>query len=365
MDNTGGKVALASIIGFVTWRSLNDSSRRHIIQLFDEFAKALAEHQKTTHSRNIPRIARSRQIEIPAIPQGNHQEPDWAAILDNFKLPAKPPGSKTEYPLADQPQAEPDARWHDVIVPPAVVLIIGKRGSGKSAHAYRLLELFRYNSSPYVVGVPSNARRLLPEWIGLVPSLEELPTKSIAIVDEAYVKFHARRSMAEENTAMSQLLNLSRQRQQTIIFVSQEARQVDRNVTSSANVVIFKDLGMMQPEFDRRELRGIAIQAKEAFMMKGRDKRPWSYVYSPDADFIGLLDIGLPSFWKPSLSRLFATDTDQAKHRIAKRMTPHERVLKAKDLRAQGASYSQIARALGVSKSTIVNYIKDYPYLRR
>ena len=88
----------------------------------------------------------------------------------------------------------------------------------------------------------------------MAATLEDVPPKSIALVDEAYIPFHARSSMAAEAKAMSQALNLSRQREQTIIFISQEARQVDRNITSSASVVVFKDLGMLQLEFDRPEL---------------------------------------------------------------------------------------------------------------
>ncbi|MCH7487778.1 MAG: helix-turn-helix domain-containing protein [Proteobacteria bacterium] len=35
---------------------------------------------------------------------------------------------------------------------------------------------------------------------------------------------------------------------------------------------------------------------------------------------------------------------------------------RARELRAAGLSYSAIARELGVSKSTVVNYLKGYPY---
>ena len=363
MDNIGGKAALASLIGIVTWRSLSDSSKRHILQMFDEFAKALAERPKMSPQKQVtPRVVHTRQIEIGASTHANSLELDWAAIFDTLKLPEASSVAKAKAQLAEPSHVEPDARWRDVIVPPAVVLIMGKRGSGKSSLAYRLLELFRYHSTPYVVGVPSNARGLLPDWIGTVSSLDELPTKSIALVDEAYIQFHARRSMADQNRAMSQLLNLSRQRQQTIIFVSQESRQVDRNVASSANVVIFKDPGMLQPEFERPEIRRIAFQAQEALASKGKHKKRWSYVYSPDADFVGLLENNLPSFWKPSLSRLFAAESDQAEISHVKRMNSHERAEKAKEMRGRGASYSVIARALGVSKSTVVNYLKDYPY---
>ena len=56
---------------------------------------------------------------------------------------------------------ELDARWREVVVPTAVTLMLGKRGSGKSALAYWLLELFRYRLSPYVVSAPAQAGKLL------------------------------------------------------------------------------------------------------------------------------------------------------------------------------------------------------------
>ena len=132
---------------------------------------------------------------------------------------------------------EPDAEWRRFIVHPSVVLILGKRGIGKTALGYRLLELFRYGPRPYVVGVPASAQKDLPDWIGIAPSLEEVPPNSIALVDEAYLAYHARGSMATQSKAMSQNINLSRQREQTIIFVSQEARQVDKNIASSAKTL--------------------------------------------------------------------------------------------------------------------------------
>ena len=257
---------------------------------------------------------------------------------------------------------EPDARWREVVVPPAVILMLGKRDSGKSALAYRQLELFRYRLSPYVVGAPAQAGKLLPEWIGTVPTLEDLPPDSIALVDEAYLHYHARRSMAQESAAMSQQLNLSRQRNQTLIFVSQEARQVDRNIASSASVVVFKEMGMLQPEFDRPELRKLVAEARDALAGVGKDKRRWAYVYSPDADYLGLLESQLPSFWKPSLSRLFAEGPASSSQRTVGKMTPQEKAARAQELRAKGYSYSQIMKDLGVSKATVVNYLKNYPY---
>jgi hypothetical protein len=146
------------------------------------------------------------------------------------------------------------------------------------------------------VGSPTEGRKLLPDWIRTVQGLDDIPVKSIALVDEAYLRYHSKESLSPASREMSRILNLSRQRDQTFIFVTQEARQVDKNIASSANVVVFKDLGMLQLEFDRPELNRIANQAKQAFTGVSGDMRRWSYIYSPDAAFMDLLENSLPSF---------------------------------------------------------------------
>ena len=166
-----------------------------------------------------------------------------------------------------------DQEWLDVIVHPSVVIIVGKRGSGKSALGYRLLELSRFRANPYVVGVPEEGQRFLPNWLGVIQDLADAPPKSIVLIDEAYIQYHARESQKAQSKEMSRILNLSRQREQTLIFVTPEARQVDRNIVRSANVVIFKDLGILQLEFDRSELNKLASEARQAFQKVEGDKR--------------------------------------------------------------------------------------------
>jgi hypothetical protein len=258
--------------------------------------------------------------------------------------------------------AEVDSRWREIIIHPSVVLLLGKRGSGKSALGYRLLELFRYGLTPYVLGVPTEGRKLLPDWIGTAQGLDEIPVKSIVLVDEAYLLYHARESLAAHSRQMSRILNLSRQRGQTIIFVTQEARQIDRNISSSANVVVFKDLGMLQLEYDRPELSRIANNAKQAFARVAGDRRKWSYVYSPECDFMDLLENTLPSFWSGGLSRIFGAGAEPSHLQLPKPLTVEQRIQKAKELHQKGLSYGTIAKTLNVTKGTAFNYVKDYPY---
>ena len=73
-------------------------------------------------------------------------------------------------PVPD-PQTVEAGNWLKLIHHPSVIVILGGRGKGKSALGYRLLEYLRWTASPYVVGLPENARKLLPDWVGLAARL--------------------------------------------------------------------------------------------------------------------------------------------------------------------------------------------------
>lgn len=261
-------------------------------------------------------------------------------------------------------EGEEERKWRKVIIHPSVVLILGKRGSGKSALGYYLLMLLHTAYPTYLVGVSETAQHLLPDWIGIVSDLQMLPPKSVALVDEAYLHYHARQSNTDASIVMSKLLNLSRQKSQTIIFISQEARQLDRNIVSSADVIVFKDLGILQTDFDRRELNRIVLQAKQVFDSSKGDRRSWNYVYSPNADFIGPLKNTLPSFWSKKLSNIFANNMGENESAIkpARNMTLDDRIKLAKELCRNNHSMGQIAGILNVSKGTVYNYLNNYPY---
>lgn len=258
----------------------------------------------------------------------------------------------------------PDAEWNLILRHPGVAYIVGKRGSGKSALGYRLLELLRNRAAPYVVGLPAIARTLLPDWVGCADRLEDVPAKAVALIDEAYLDYHARDSMSAKGRTIGELVNLSRQREQSLIFIVQEARQLDVNVISQADVIAIKELSELSKEFERRELRRFTDKARIAFAVTAGNKQPLTWVYSEAAGEVGLVKNELASFWKPGLSRAFVGDSpDQPVKPLLPRKgakTPREvMVMRAKALRKQGFSYGEIATQLGIGKTTASDYVNE------
>jgi hypothetical protein len=286
-------------------------------------------------------------------------------FLDNWSpwdVPHKPNSELTSSKHPDMSLLE-TGRWLNISKHPSVILIVGRRDSGKSALGYKLLEYLRWKGQPYVVGLPQKARKSLPDWIGVIPLLEDIPPKSIVLVDESYNLFHSRASAPERARILSNLINLSRHRAQTLIFVTQEARQIDKNIASSADIIIFKNPGIFQPEFERKELREIAEEAKRLFAaINNKDRNRWAYIYAPSSDFVGMMENSLPGFWTTGLSKAYADSTPNNETVIPKRMPLEQKKKKAKELYYSGWSYSQIAKYFGVSKSTVYNWIHDYPY---
>ena len=125
-------------------------------------------------------------------------------------------------------------------------------------------------------------------------------------MDEAYLQLHARNSMSVEGRSIGTIVNLSRQRGKSLIFVVQEARQLDVNVISQADVIAVKELSQISREFERRELRSLTDKARAEFSLINGDRRRWTWVYSEKADFTGMAENQLASFWRLALSQAFA-----------------------------------------------------------
>ncbi len=277
-------------------------------------------------------------------------------IIKSTPLASVASRSQVTYPSAITIDSD-KIKWLEVIKHPCRITILGAPGTGKSALAHYLMEILHWKLPTYIVGFPKNKEYLLPPWLGIVKDLDSILLGSVNLIDEAYLLYSSRESLKNDSKSMSKALGLFRQRQCTLIFVGQESRLIDRNIISSTDVLIFKDPGFLQVGFDRPELRRILCRVREEFNRINKDKRTWAYVYSPW--FEGLLRCYLPSYWSNNVSRAYAYQDTDSDGRIAKLAIREEKKKMAQEIYATGRySYKMIAKILGCSKATVINWVK-------
>lgn len=161
-------------------------------------------------------------------------------------------------------------RWEDILVEPFVALILGQRGSGKTALGHRLLELYGEDTDrqAYILGFPQHLEDQLPEWIDVLsPDIEreEWPEDSVVLVHEAHQLLHARRSQDSANIEIDELVTVSRHRNSVVIFETQQSQRLDRNSVTSVDAVIFREPALLQADFERKAMRKIVKEAEEVF----------------------------------------------------------------------------------------------------
>ena len=276
-----------------------------------------------------------KSITLPEVTRKNEQKDRTLTLPDA----PEPKLGKLISPPAEV--GNPDFRWLDLIAHPSTVLTLGGRGSGKTAWGFRLLEIFKNKLAPYVIALQKQCEGLLLDWIGISNSLEEVPPGSISLVDEAYLTSHARDWVKVESREICRLLNLSRQQKKSMLSISQQSRHLNLDIVSSANVIVVKNPGMLHPSFERPELRKIMAEAKLAFDSIKGNTQAWSYVYSLDASFSGLVENSLPSFWSNKLSNMYGYgyQKEKAADRFPTSMREEEKMRKAKELHQAGWSY--------------------------
>lgn len=182
-----------------------------------------------------------------------------------------------------------------------ILLILGKRGSGKTAFGMKLAELFHIETKKnvYTLGYESAE---LPAWLKKVDSIDDIPNNSIALLDEGAVFFSSRESMKNPNKALSKLMAIARHKNLTLLLITQNSGLIDVNVLRLADTILLKEPSLLQSKFERKAIKEMYEKVEPFFKDKQNKK---AYVYVWDDDFEGMLKSGLPSFWTDDISNSF------------------------------------------------------------
>ena len=180
-------------------------------------------------------------------------------------------------------------------------LILGSRGSGKSALGMRILEnvVAKTGRHAYCMGF---RREDLPGWIGPVESLDEVKNNSFLLVDEGGIKFSSRSAMSSANKLLSELLLISRHKDLNVLFITQNSSNIEVNAIRQSDYLLLKTPSLLQLDFERKAIRDIYGRVKEGFR-KHQTERGLAYIYSDSC--AGFASNRLPSFWSESVSKSF------------------------------------------------------------
>lgn len=178
-------------------------------------------------------------------------------------------------------------------------IILGSRGSGKTAFGVRLLENIYFKKKKECFAMGFNEKDL-PFWINSIEKIEDIKNNSLVLIDEGGILFNSRSSMTNANKLLSELILISRHKNISILFISQNSSNLDVNILRQADFLILKQPALLQKDFERKIIQKI-YQENENDFKNFKDKKGLTLIYSDQ--FKGFVNNSLPSFWKESISK--------------------------------------------------------------
>lgn len=206
---------------------------------------------------------------------------------------------------------------------PACYIVMGERGGGKSAMAHQVVsDYHQHKDVPaclHLPGIPDKARKriqkMLPTWFRVTTRRSQWPEHCIVVYDEAAQTAHARRSQSGQAVELDDLLGITRQRDQTILFIAHHSRKLDINVIHEVNGIIWKRPTYAHQMWERSELADFSMRAYDFFQTKlgplphtkARRRKAMEAGLMLDLDDFRLCQFtnSLPSWWTEDLSCVF------------------------------------------------------------
>lgn len=180
-------------------------------------------------------------------------------------------------------------------------VILGARGSGKTAFGIKLLENFhaKHKKKCYAIGFHEDE---MPSWIKVVSNVSEVGNDAFVLVDEGGVLFSSRESMSSANKILSELILIARHKNLSILFISQNSSNLEVNILRQADFLALKPSSLLQKEFERKIIQKMYDSASEDFI-KFKSDPGLTYIYGDS--FKGFISNKLPSFWGNKISKSF------------------------------------------------------------
>jgi len=183
-------------------------------------------------------------------------------------------------------------------------LVLGARGSGKSALGMRVLEnvAFKKTRPVYAMGFEQSA---LPAWIVCTQELADIPNGAFVLVDEGGIAFSSRQAMSNANKLLSSLILIARHKDLSVLFISQNSANLEINAIRQADYLLLRKPSLLQMDFERKKIGEIYGGIAAGFDNLPEKGQYATYVYSDE--FKGFAANQLPSFWSQKASKPYSS----------------------------------------------------------
>ena len=167
----------------------------------------------------------------------------------------------------------------------AVILILGKRESGKTVLSHRLAEFL---GRPTYAVTPSQHPL---SWIKKIEldEIEEVPPNSTILLDDVPVYMSSRDYSSVSVRAIEKLIPVARHKKIMLIFISQTSGFADRWVMD-ADAIFLKQCSILYADIERPAVKKLMDKAVPHFEGKSED---WikKHVYLVTDSWEGLLEV--------------------------------------------------------------------------
>ncbi len=182
-----------------------------------------------------------------------------------------------------------------------ILAIAGRRGSGKSVLGFRIMENIHAKTrrNCFALGVKQS---VLPSWIASIGEISQVTNSGVVLVDEGAIAFGSRESMSKKNRSLGDLLAIARHKDLTLIFITQNTGMIDKNVLNLCDTILLKEGSLLQEKMERSVMKDLYVTANNALStIPAPSRKPYCYIF--DAEFEGLVQASLPSFWSTKVSK--------------------------------------------------------------
>ena len=193
-------------------------------------------------------------------------------------------------------------KWSNIADHPAVYLILGDVGEGKTVTACSVIDEFHHTHKlkTYMVADEEIVNKF-PKWFKYAnPQKPRLGGNSIIFLDDAHLYHYAREWGKGKAKTLDFIARERRHSGNTIVYTTQQSRVLDVNLISMSSCLVFKRPSKLQLKVERKFVKDMFTVADNALKEDGY-KINRAYVVAKD--FEGLVTVNKPTWFTDRMSK--------------------------------------------------------------